>query len=503
MPSTPSTTFDLSNLAVLLDRRRGAPPVTRQLLSHMRAAIEDGRLTSSSRLPSSRSLAADLALSRTVVTEVYGMLQSEGYVESRRGSGTYVVECSRRLRGTATGALGGASPGRRASCPETPADAETPRRPRWLRSVVDPPAVDPFEAKGLASFRICEPEPTSFPDTAWRTCARAAIAEDLPDGYGATAGDAGLRRAIAAWVTRHRGLRCTADDVVVTSGTTQSLDLIARATLRPGDEVAFEDPGYRLARQIFTDHGAEVRPLSVDEEGLCCAELVNAPPPRLVYTTPSHQFPVGSVLSFRRRGQLLDWAARHDVLVIEDDYDSEFRFDGPALPPLASQTTESVAYLGTFSKALAPSLRLGYLVAPTPLLQAVRRLKTRVDHHSCWPVQRALARYLESGAFDRHVRRMGRLYRQRRDRLVEATEPLPEGARWVGLAAGLHATLRLPKGCDVEAVVDRCRRLGVEVRSLRHYAMAAIAFEGLVLGYGACDGRQLAAMGKVVRLAMG
>ncbi len=483
--------FELSALADPLRRGAGAPTLMQQLVGQIRRVIEDGRLPAEARLPSSRGLAQQLAVSRTVITEVYAILVSEGYLESRQGSGTYVVQ-------------------RRTETPDAPREpsprGDDAHRPPWLRCDVMPPDIDPASfGDGLVSFRICEPEATSFPDAAWRTCARAALAEPLPDGYAPPAGDQALRRLIAAWVTRQRGLACTWREVLVTSGTTQSLALIAALTCGDGVVVACEDPGYRLARQIFTDHGAEVRPLPVDDGGLQLKQLAAGEPPSMVYCTPSHQFPFGSVLSYRRRQELLRWAAEHQALIIEDDYDSELRYDGPALPALAAgDRGASVAYLGTFSKVLAPSLRLGYVIAPEPLRQAMLHRKVRHDHHTCWMSQRTLARYLGSGGFDRHLRRMRRLYRQRRDCMLRAFEPLPSGVAWVGLAAGLHATLQLPPSLDARTVAAECRRLGVWVHTLGDYALAPQSLDpglrqGLVLGYGACGGEQLEAMVSVVR----
>lgn len=480
--------IEVPALGIQIAVESGAPSKTEQLVLQLRAAIEGGRLPAGGRLPSSRALARELGVSRTVATEGYAILEAEGYLVPRRGSGTYVAE-----------------PETAASSP--PALRLPGRRPpRWLRDEIEPATTDPLQdPEGLRSFRICEPDPDSFPDRAWRTAARAAIGEPLPAGYGPPAGDPELRRLIASFLARERGLVCSARDVILLSGATQGLDLIARAVLRPGDPVAFEEPGYRLARQIFSDRGADVRPVPVDAKGLRVEELCCREPPLLVYTTPSHQFPVGSVLAYTRRARLLEWAAEHGILVIEDDYDSEFRFDGPALPALAAADRNgTVAYLGTFSKVLAPSLRLGYLIAPEPLRQAVCRLRARTDCHSDVLAQRTLARYIQSGGFGRHLRRMRRLYRERRDRLVAALEPLPEGACWIGLAAGLHATLRLPDRISARDVAARCRRRGVWVRTLDEYSASPDVQpdpepNGLVLGYGASSAETLAAMAAVVR----
>ena len=346
----------------------------------------------------------------------------------------------------------------------------SPRR-RWTRST---------NPMGWCRFASASRSPLRFPTRPGAPAPAPPLPKRCRKGTDRRPATAGLRQAVATWLGRHRGLSCTADDLVITSGTTQSLGLMANL-LRPGETVAFEEPGYRLARQIFTDRGLKILPLPVDDggprlDGL--QETSKGRTPAMVYTTPSHQFPVGSVLSYRRRRELLEWAAERGALVLEDDYDSEFRFDGPALPALATRDlTGCVAYLGTFSKALAPSLRLGYIVAPPALREALCRLKTRADHHTSWPMQRALARYISTGGFERHVRRMGRLYRERRRSLVQSLEPLPEGCRWIGLAAGLHATLQLPTGSEA-AAVDACRRRGVLVRGLRHYAMGPLALDG-------------------------
>lgn len=472
-----------STLPVLLERSRQAPPLIDQLAAQIRAAIESGSVAPAWRLPSTRALAEQLDVSRTVTSEAYATLLAEGYLESRRGSGTYVVE-----RGVE------ASP---SSSRPTP----SPKRARWLRLPVEPPAVDP-PADPEIPFRICEPDANSFPDAAWRSAARAAINEGLLEGYPPPEGDPGLRHKIAAFLRQERGLAVSPDELVVTAGTTQSLDLIARATLRAGDRVAFEDPGYRLARQIFTDRGAVIEPVPVDDAGLVTDRLpedLDRPAPMAIYLTPSHQFPLGSALSFRRRQALLEWAARRDVLVIEDDYDSEFRFDGPVLPSLRTgDGGDAVVYLGTFSKSLTPRLRLGYLIAPPVLREVLLRLKVRSDQGTHWLTQRMLARYLGSGAFTRHLRRMRRLYRRRRDALIDAVGPLPDGVRWCGLAAGLHATLLLPPELPAALLVERAAARGVVVASLADYQLATPPQNGLVLGYGASPEKQIESAGAVL-----
>ena len=471
-----------STLTVQLLRASDAPPLIEQLASHLRREIAETRLPPGSRLPSTRALAVQLEVSRTVTSEAYATLLAEGYLEARRGAGTFVVQQ--------------APPGRQPAPTEVTEGASPTSPPRWLPQPIDAAAVDP-PADTSVPFRICEPDAEFFPDDAWRRAARAAINEAIPEGYPPAEGDVELRQNIAAFLQRERGLSVAPDELLITSGTTQSLALIARAVVAPtGGAVAFEDPGYRLARQILIDHGARLRPVPVDDEGLQVEKLQAAEPPIAVYLTPSHQFPLGSALSYRRRLELLDWAAQHEVLLIEDDYDSEFRFDGPVLPSLlSSDRSGSVAYLGTFSKSTSPRLRLGYLIAPPPLREALGRLKVRADQGTSWLSQRVLARYLSSGAFTRHLRRMRRLYRRRRDALTEGLEPLPAGARWCGLAAGLHATLLLPREINAGRLVELCNRRGVRLAALESYRSGFQADprpqNGLVLGYGASDESQI------------
>ncbi|MDA8016346.1 MAG: PLP-dependent aminotransferase family protein [Thermoanaerobaculia bacterium] len=468
------------NLPVHLERGLSGASLTRQLVDELRRRILRDELKAGLRLPSTRRFALELEVSRTVVSEAYSILVADGFLEGRVGSGTFVCRA--------------------------PKHRPTPRRhaqsSRWLRNHPEPD-IDPPIGTAPETFRVCEPDGTTFPDAAWRTCARAAIRESLPLGYGDAAGDPDLRRSIATLLLQERGFSCSPEDVIVTTGTTQSLDLVARAVLRAGDPVAFEDPGYRLGRQILAESGAELRPVAVDTEGLRVSELSRGSAPLAVYVTPSHQFPTGVPLSYRRRVELLDWARQHDALLLEDDYDSEFRLDGPALPTLASQDASGrVVYLGTFSKSLAPSLRLGFLVAPEALRTQLLRLKLRRDHHTSWPLQRTVARFIRCGAFGRHLRRMRRMYRSRRDRLVHELTPLPRGAAWIGLAAGLHATLRLPDDLPARLVAADCSAHGIRIRTLADDSVSASPSNGLVLGYGSADEADLARGGATLRRSL-
>jgi GntR family transcriptional regulator/MocR family aminotransferase len=313
------------------------------------------------------------------------------------------------------------------------------------------------------------------------------VANQLPpDYYVSPNGDEALRRAIADYLGRSRGVACDAADVVITSGALQALDLVARATLSAGDPVAIEEPGYPSARRVFMARGAEITPVRVDGDGLQVDDLAEGDvAPLLVYTTPSHQYPLGARLSIRRRLALLSWAERCDALIVEDDYDSEYRYDSPPLPALAGlDQTGRVVYIGTFSKVLSPALRLGYVVAPAPLRERIVRLKRLSDYHTPWPVQRALAAFIESGGLERHIRRARRHYGEKRRIVADAFGTVTEFATLRGLEAGIHVFVELYPSLDAERVIARAHQAGVVVESISEHYVGDPCLNGLLLGYG-------------------
>ncbi|SFC52748.1 GntR family transcriptional regulator / MocR family aminotransferase [Nocardioides terrae] len=423
----------------------------------LRDAVRQGRLSPGDRLPASRALAADLGISRTTVATVYERLVAEGFLDARVGSGTFVSDVA-------------------ATPPRCAAGAVRPRS-GWRWSAVPtsggspPPAYD---------FRVGIPDPSLFPFDTWR---RILTAEFRMGGHspGAYAGPAGLprlREAIARSVAYGRGVLVEPDEVVVTSGAQQALDLVARVLVEPGDVVAVEDPGYAFARDLLASHGARIVPVRVDGEGLVVDELPEET--RLIYTTPSHQFPLGVALSLARRRELLAFAARHEAAVVEDDYDSEFRFSERPLEPLhALDESGRVIYVGTFSKALLPSLRTGYLVAPLTLVDALLAAKQLTDGFGPPQPQAALARFLEEGLLARHVRRAAKVYAERRALVLEALAALP--VEVVPSAAGLHLAAYADLPPDL---VGRARAEGLVVETLGQHRLGA-GRDGLVLGYGA------------------
>ncbi|GAA0896964.1 PLP-dependent aminotransferase family protein [Virgisporangium aurantiacum] len=359
---------------------------------------------------------------------------------------------------------------------------------------------DESAAPGTTNFAVGSPDGTLFPLATWRRLVSAELraAVLLPVGYADPAGDARLRAAIARYVGVSRSVRAAADDVVVTQGAQQALDLIGRVLVGPGDTVAVEEPGYPPARDLFRALRATVVGVPVDAEGL----VVDALPPtaRVVYVTPSHQFPLGTPMSLARRAALLEWAATRDVAVIEDDYDSEFRFSDRPLEPLQSlDRAGRVVYVGTFSKTLLPALRLGYAVAPPSLLPALRTARRLTDWHGDVVAQAALARFIDSGELSRHVRRASRVYAERHALVTAALHgELSEWMIPVPSAAGLHlcALRRADAGVDLGDVVTLARAADVTVEPLSAYRTGAAPSrkeDGLVLGYGAVPTDRIAA----------
>jgi GntR family transcriptional regulator/MocR family aminotransferase len=451
----------------------GGSGLADQLYDQLRTAILDGRLRPGDALPSTRALAAQLAVSRNTVSHAYARLGAEGFLGGRHGSGTYVEDAAARA------AAARRAPRGAALRPVAPWDRLT----AW-GDAVGVPAYD---------FRVGIPEAALFPHAAWRRLLARELIPDGPHGphgaraawYASPFGEPALRAAIARHVGVARAVKACADDVVVTSGAQQALDLVARVLVEPDATVAVEDPGYPMAARAFEAARARVLPVPVDGEGLIVSALPATA--RLVYVTPSHQFPTGVAMSLARRLALLAWADRRGAVIVEDDYDSEFRFGGRPLDPLQSlDRSGRVLYVGSFSKVLLPSLRLGYVIAPPAVRAALGVARLCADWYGATAPQRALARFIDEGRLARHVRAARREYQQRRERLLAALErELGDLLEPVAGAAGLHLAARFTIDVDAEAVVARARAADVAVRALAAFARAPDPPSGLVLGYGA------------------
>ena len=444
-----------------------------QIAGQLAAMMLDGRLPAGTRLPSTRALARDLGVSRNVMLAAYDELFAEGYIEGRRGSGTFVV---RDLPVQ----------------PPRPGPAATTAR-RWLAKAPPPDAGPTTDGAALIDFRLGRPSIEPLPERLWRGLWRELAAEPPSGAYGPPEGYPELREAVARYLARSRGLVCDPDSIVITSGSLQALNLIAQATLRPGDVAAFEEPGYPASRAALQLHGACIAPVPVDDDGMDVAALERlAEPPLLVYVTPSHQYPTGARMPVARRLALLDWARRNDSLIIEDDYDSELRYDAAPLPALASleqaapdgAPTRHVAYIGTFSKTLTPVLRIGYVVAPPELHARLVTLKRLTDFQTAWPLQRMLTAFINNDRLMRHVRRTRRRYAEKRALLGQIFAPLGDVAALRGLDAGLHAYLEFSGSLDSRAVRAAARERGVLVSTIDEYFHGVPDRDGILLGYG-------------------
>jgi GntR family transcriptional regulator/MocR family aminotransferase len=427
----------------------------------LREAIVDGRLPVGERLPATRVLAADLGVARNSVATAYERLVAEGYLQARVGAGTFVARA-------------GGKPRQKRHGPD-------PLRPRW--TIVPQPVSGSGPAPPY-DFRVGIPDAELFPFDTWRRLvgAELRLRANSPGTYAEPSGHPPLRAAIARYLGVSRSVRATADDVVVTNGTQHALDLIARVLVRPGDVIAVEEPGYPPARMLFDAIGARVAGVPVDAEGI----VVDALPgnARLVFTTPSHQFPLGPPMSLRRRTALLDWAARRQVAVVEDDYDSEFRYSARPLEPLYSlDTAGRVLYVGTFSKSMLPTVRTGFVLAPPAVRSALAAARQLSDWYGQLPVQAALARFIDEGRLARHVRKAGKVYADRHARLLAGLARIPELAV-IPSAAGLHLAARWPGG-QPGPVVRAAERAGVAVEDLCHYGQACTTQAGFAFGFGA------------------
>jgi GntR family transcriptional regulator/MocR family aminotransferase len=452
----------------------GTGDLADRIYRQLAAAVRDGRMRPGEALPPTRELARRLEVSRTTVTAAYDRLLAEGLTTARVGSGTFVSEQLRRdpvTRGSRRGVI----------------------RPLafWRNRLSSLDGERPL----AYDFGVGVPDVALFPLAAWRRCVAAELGSPrmISARYGNPAGRWELRAAIARHIGLSRSVLAEAEDVVVTNGAQQAIALVARILIRPGDVVAVEEPGYPPVRSLLESVGARVVGVPVDQEGLVVAEI----PPQaiLVYVTPSHQFPTGVVMSLRRRVELLGWADAHNGLIVEDDYDSEFRFRDRPLEPLQSMDRIGrVIYVGTFSKTLLPGLRIGFLIAPRTLRGALLDARFLADGHGDRVTQGALARLIDGGGFASHLRRARRQYAARREAILRGIDdelaglltPYPS-------SAGLHLAVDLDGATSGAATRTRLAAAvsGVSVQTLGRFYAVAPEREGLVLGFGAIQPDQI------------
>ena len=460
----------------------------RQIYDLLRAQIADGTLPAGARAPSTRALAADLGVSRTTVTAAYEQLAAEGFLRTSLGRAARVASPPAAVKASPVAAA-------RRGKPAPPLSAYG----RRVASMAMPGL--PHAEPARIDFLYGAVASRDFPSLVWRRAYQAELLRHQPSLYYVPPeGDAGLRRALQGYLRRARGLACDAEQILVVHGSQQGIDLCARLLLDPGDAFVCEDPGYLMARRCFEAAGGEPVAVPVDAQGLACACLPHAGRARLAYVTPSHQFPLGGVLPIGRRLELLQWAREQRAWIVEDDYDGEFRYGQRPIDALQSIDADGrVLYLGTFSKALSPQLRLGYLVLPIALVPVFRQAKRLADRHAPVLEQRVLASLIDSGAYERHVRRTRRENERRRAALLDAiARHLTGGAQVAGTAAGLHVVLWLPslRVRDEPALVAAARARGVGV-----YPVSPLFAPpqrrgqprpaGLILGYASLTAAQI------------
>ncbi|MDF0732116.1 PLP-dependent aminotransferase family protein [Pseudomonas entomophila] len=453
-------------------RLQGRKGLVDQLYQQLRAGIDSGHLAAGTQLPPTRLLAEQLGVSRKTVAEAYSRLTYDNLLSGVVGRGTFIT-------------------------PRKPVQADTPSSlplagaaslERWSQrtTVLGHPALpgpSRYDFVGGASNKL------QFPFDQWRSCLQYALRrcqreaslkyppQGLPE----------LREAIAHHIAFTRGVHCEESEVMVCNGAQQALDLIARVLIEPGSRVAMEDPGYPPVRQLFLALGAQLQDVPVDDEGLCVEQIAEGT--RLIYVTPSHQFPLGMPMSERRRHALLARAAELGAVVIEDDYDCEFRYQGPAADALRRLDPHGlVAYVGTFSKTLLPELRLGYAVLPPALLRAARVAKQLTDWHTPPLSQWALQRFITEGYLLKHIRRNHEVYSARRERILARLQG--DLAAWleaVPTAAGYHLSALARPGVDVQRLIEQAAKLDVGLYSLAPFFSHAPVRQGLLLGFGAIE----------------
>ena len=450
--------------------RRSPVPLHRQLEAGLRGAILSGHLKPGDRVISSRELQTHLGLSRNTILDALAQLHAEGYLITRKGVGTFVAP----------------------KIHATPAPPARPERASAIRAVVPSRAAERFaEAEPYAAnvpvaglpFRPGLPAIDLFPWPAFkRSLGDTASDVELLD-YRGPLGELRLRAAIARRLQQTRGVACDPENVLVTGGAQASFALIANVMLRAGDRVIVEEPGYPNMRAVLLAMGARTVPVRVDEAGIDTAAL-RKHPAKLAYITPSHQYPTGAVLALERRFELLDWASRNDAWIVEDDYDSEFNYTRRPHPALQGlDEKQRVIYAGTFSKILAPGLRVAYLVLPPALTAAFAAAQTVTGGSPSNIVQLALARFMEQGHLGRHIARMRRVYDERRRFAAEGFERLLGAGCVADTATGLHFIVHLPRGANDAALSRRATERGVALPALSRYYYGKPQHSGVVVGY--------------------
>jgi GntR family transcriptional regulator/MocR family aminotransferase len=459
--------------------------LNRRLYTRLRSQILTGYFRPGTKLPSTRALSASVGVSRNTVVHAFEQLAAEGYLSARSGSGSYVA----------------------ANLPDNLIQSKTTmivphgqRNDRRFDHQINASADDSplrfARIQELRPFTIKIPALDAFPYTVWARLQERQWKKRRADvlRYADPAGYLPLRKAIHSYLTTSRGVQCQPEQIVVVAGAQQALRLVSQVLIRPGDPVWVEEPGYFGAQAVFQDAAAKIVPVKVDAEGLSVsAGIASHPRARLVYTTPGHQFPLGVSMSVARRFELLQWAAKSGARILEDDYDSEFRYSSRPLPSLQGHDRNgSVIYIGSFSKTIFPALRLGYMVVPMDLLSRIQTAKFLTDWHSSTMDQCIVADFINEGHFMRHLRRMRTLYMERLDALLTSAHSELNGFLDIARPdAGMHAVATLPDGVDDGAVARALNRAGASTFPVSSCHLSFSRSSTLLLGFAAFSPPQI------------
>ncbi|PKG25107.1 MocR-like pyridoxine biosynthesis transcription factor PdxR [Niallia nealsonii] len=444
--------------------RKSSKSLTQQVYEQIRNGILDGKLKEGQKLLSSRELAKIINVSRNVVLEAYHRLLAEGYIEVKPRSGTFIA------KGTSLEHIGAKK-----------LDIEKKQKEELEDSIIDfrggNPAIDHFPRKkwGDLTKKICNESPQSI------------------FGYSSACGIQELRDVLVSYLRRARGVHCQPEQIIITSGATQGLKLITELLItdKKRDYIAVEDPVTDEMRNIFTYAKAEIYPVSVDENGII-PELLPKEKPNFVFVIPSHQYPLGGILSIQRRLKLIEYARRMNCYIVEDDYDSEFTYEGAPVPAMQGIDQERVLYVGTFSKILSPALRIGYVVLPAHLVGEFQKLKWFTDRHTSTLEQHTLARFIEGGYLDKHIRKMRKIYQERRLVLVNSIQKYFHQAKIIGKAAGMHLVVEMA-GIDFKKeLVQKIKEKGVCIYPVEEYSIKKGEHtQKIIMGYGGLTPEQI------------
>ncbi|WP_332647272.1 MocR-like pyridoxine biosynthesis transcription factor PdxR [Lysinibacillus sp. 54212] len=441
-------------------------PLIKQIYGQIRERILNGEFQSGEKLPSTRELSSQLKVSRNVILEAYDQLLAEGFLTSRTGSGTFIAE----------GAVLKQSK-KRALFHTNPADEENIKEEQLINFRSGIPALDLFPRKTWAKLA----------HSVWNDTSNTMFGYDIPEGRPE------LRTVLSRYLLKTRGVNCHPDQIVITSGATQALTLVSKLLLSKGDMVAMEDPITNDIQTIFRATGSSILPIPVDEFGMKTSLLPENKDPKFIFITPSHQFPIGGTLPIQRRIQLIDYSRKSNCYLVEDDYDSEFRYEGSPVSSLQGLEPERVLYIGSFSKILSPALRIGYVILPPALIEKCRRLKWFSDLHTPSLDQLILARFIEEGLLERHITKMKKVYKKRRDFLIQCiSTTFSNKANIIGYSTGLHLILELPDFPFTNQALRQIEQAGVKVYPVEDHTIEKGKHSNrIILGYGHLNNEEI------------